>query len=257
MIHVTAAATILVLVAQTASAADDTTPAAKRYEALLDEYEQDGGPRIFAKRFLGFAKEHPHEPTADDALLWIVQNVRGRPDTSTALNLLAKHHLSSEKLGPACVHISRSRSAAAEKLLRGMLEQSPHKETRAQACFHLARLLNVESGIVDQLKQQPDLAERVLQYYGKEYGKYLSSLNPAELTKRREQVYELMLDTFPDVEVEGGTMGKTAEQALFAIRHLSIGRRAPEIKGQDILGSEFKLSDYRGKVVMLTFWGHW
>lgn len=32
---------------------------------------------------------------------------------------------------------------------------------------------------------------------------------------------------------------------------------APEITGEDVDGTEFKLSDYRGKVVVLDFWGFW
>ena len=36
-----------------------------------------------------------------------------------------------------------------------------------------------------------------------------------------------------------------------------IGNRAPEIAGEDIDGVKFKLSDYRGKVVVLDFWGDW
>jgi cytochrome oxidase Cu insertion factor (SCO1/SenC/PrrC family) len=32
---------------------------------------------------------------------------------------------------------------------------------------------------------------------------------------------------------------------------------APEIAGEDVDGKEFKLSDYRGKVVVLSFWGFW
>jgi peroxiredoxin len=32
---------------------------------------------------------------------------------------------------------------------------------------------------------------------------------------------------------------------------------APEIAGEDIDGKKFKLSDYRGKVVLLDFWGNW
>jgi peroxiredoxin len=35
------------------------------------------------------------------------------------------------------------------------------------------------------------------------------------------------------------------------------GQPAPEIEGEDIDGKSFKLSDYRGKVVMLDFWGNW
>ena len=36
-----------------------------------------------------------------------------------------------------------------------------------------------------------------------------------------------------------------------------IGNQAPDITGADIDGVPFKLSDYRGKVVVLDFWGDW
>ena len=52
-------------------------------------------------------------------------------------------------------------------------------------------------------------------------------------------------------------MAETARRQLYAIRNLSIGRTAPEITGQDVDDKTFKLSDYRGKVVLLDFWGHW
>ncbi len=38
---------------------------------------------------------------------------------------------------------------------------------------------------------------------------------------------------------------------------LAVGQPAPEIVGEDLTGVAFKLSDYRGKVVVLDFWGHW
>ena len=38
---------------------------------------------------------------------------------------------------------------------------------------------------------------------------------------------------------------------------LNPGDLAPEIEGKDLDGTPFKLSDYRGKVVMLDFWGDW
>lgn len=43
----------------------------------------------------------------------------------------------------------------------------------------------------------------------------------------------------------------------FALKHLTVGRPAMEIEGDDLDGKKFKLSDYRGKVVVLDFWGHW
>ena len=36
-----------------------------------------------------------------------------------------------------------------------------------------------------------------------------------------------------------------------------IGNLAPDIQGEDLDGVKFKLSDYRGKVVVLDFWGDW
>jgi hypothetical protein len=38
---------------------------------------------------------------------------------------------------------------------------------------------------------------------------------------------------------------------------LDIGQIAPEIDGHDLDLKRFKLSDFRGKVVLLDFWGHW
>ena len=36
-----------------------------------------------------------------------------------------------------------------------------------------------------------------------------------------------------------------------------VGDLAEDIVGTDMDGEEFKLSDYRGKVVVLDFWGDW
>jgi hypothetical protein len=121
----------------------------------------------------------------------------------------------------------------------------------------LAYLLEQQALVIEQLNKQPELAERVQQYYGKEYGDYLASLDRPKLDAKLDQVYQRMLDSFSQVPAADGTMGEVAEKALFRIRHLSIGRVAPEIEGEDIFGRRFKLSDYRGKVVMLSFWGHW
>jgi hypothetical protein len=38
---------------------------------------------------------------------------------------------------------------------------------------------------------------------------------------------------------------------------LAVGVVAPELEGQDENGKTLKLSDYRGKVVMLDFWAGW
>jgi hypothetical protein len=235
----------------------EESPASKQYKNLLDQYEQEGGARLFAKRFIGFAEQKSQDPTAVDALLWVIQKVRGKSETTKALDMLAKDHIRNKRLGPACQTIANSRSVAAERLLRAIIENKQEEDLKAQACFYLAALLDREADLVEQLKAEPELAPRVLQYYGKEYGQHLTSLERKQLTKKREHAYERLQKSFADVEIQDSTMGKIAESRLFAIRHLSVGTLAPEIKGEDIHGKPLKLSDYRGKIVMLSFWGHW
>ena len=54
-----------------------------------------------------------------------------------------------------------------------------------------------------------------------------------------------------------GTLGEAAKAQLFEARNLVVGKVAPEIEGEDADGKKFKLSEYRGKVVVLDFWGDW
>jgi len=50
---------------------------------------------------------------------------------------------------------------------------------------------------------------------------------------------------------------KLAAGSIFELENLQVGMPAPEIAGDDLDGVAFKLSDYRGKVVVLDFWGDW
>lgn len=78
---------------------------------------------------------------------------------------------------------------------------------------------------------------------------------------------EKLLEEYGDVKDPGGRPFKASCAAkLKALKNpvkrhsadsLEIGATAPDIAGADMDGVKFKLSDYRGKVVMLDFWGHW
>ena len=58
--------------------------------------------------------------------------------------------------------------------------------------------------------------------------------------------------------VEGGdSLSGLVARLLDEARRLEPGCVAPEIEGKDLDGVAFKLSDYRGKVVLLDFWGDW
>jgi hypothetical protein len=64
--------------------------------------------------------------------------------------------------------------------------------------------------------------------------------------------HKALLARFPNSEA-----AKTSQRAVFEAENLVEGKRAPDFEATDIDGKTFKLSDYRGKVVVLEFWGFW
>lgn len=56
---------------------------------------------------------------------------------------------------------------------------------------------------------------------------------------------------------EGTLLADRIDAPQFVKDRLQIGMVAPDIEGEDMDGVPFKLSDYRGKVVVLDFWGFW
>lgn len=50
---------------------------------------------------------------------------------------------------------------------------------------------------------------------------------------------------------------KSVDDLMYKVTHLVVGCEAPEIEGVDHDGKQFRLSEFRGKVVLLPFWGFW
>ncbi len=60
-----------------------------------------------------------------------------------------------------------------------------------------------------------------------------------------------------EIPGRGTSYADWVKNTSYSLLNLKIGGIAPEIEAGDLDGVKFKLSDYRGKVVLLDFWGYW
>ncbi len=260
----------------------------RAYLALLDEYESARAsaektlmtsttdqsiraafPELgrlewsYAGRFLALARKNPRAPTAIDALGGLVANRFTPPEAALAAEILIRDHVKSDKLNSLYRELATSTAAsstAAERLLRAAAESAPMAEARGQACFSLGLLLaNRARDLRQLLGPEPDLLmklEETARSGNREPGKS-SGENPAVLDREAERFLTRVMEMYSNIPGKNGTLGAMAEPQLFVLRELAVGKPAPEVEGHDVDGNPFRLSDYRGKVVVLTFSGNW
>jgi len=273
-----------VSVAADGNSQDKHATVAEQYKALLKQYQTASGGgalsdaermkfigRVFkirnqlAQQFVELAEKHPNDPIALDALMQAVWQVNTTPwpvevagqDSARgrALALLQRDHIRSDKLGSVCQRISFGFCKEYETFLRTVLERSPHRQVRGLACLGLAHFLSNRLQRLDLLTAEPELAREFEGLFGKEYLQDLLRQDRTGATREAEAFFEQAAAKYGDVKIpDGGTVGAKAKAELFELRHLGVGKEAPDIEGEDQDGKRFKLSDYRGKVVLLDFW---
>ncbi len=147
----------------------------------------------------------------------------------------------------------------AERLLRRIADSNPDRTSRGMAFYSLARYQMGLAEEVSRLKLDPrgSLAYWVARL-GRERAEELRGLDPLVLNEDAERLLEKVVRDYAAVTAPWATapLGKQATSALLKLRGSSIGRIAPEIVGDDVTGKPMKLSDYRGRVVLLNFGCH-
>jgi len=215
-------------------------------------------------KYLALAEKYPNDPIALDALIqacWQVNtmpwpvSVAGQDRSSErAIAIIIKSHVASEKLAPLCERVSYGFRKEYEALLRAVAKSSPHKSVRAAAIMGLAQYLYNRSQRVELLRGYPAFAKEFDELYGKEYMADLYRRKPADAEKEVVGLLEKALPQLGDEPLRNGdTVAQAARSLLHEIRYLSVGKPAQDIEGVDQDGVSFKLSDYRGKVVLLDF----
>ncbi|MHB8974649.1 MAG: TlpA family protein disulfide reductase [Pirellulaceae bacterium] len=122
---------------------------------------------------------------------------------------------------------------AAHAFLRELVDKSSDRNIRGVACYSLGVSL---SGAGDDPQQRAE-ALTAMGRVSKEFG---------------DVIYYCS-----DVRHPTHVLGAEAQDVEFELRYLSVGSQAMEISGESYGGQSLKLSDFRGKVVVLDFWADW
>jgi hypothetical protein len=228
---------------------------AKTNEERVKAAQLRPNPEKFAPRFLALAEKHPKDPAAVEALVWVVNhsgNAAPGGARAKALAALVRDHATSDKLAPVCEGLARGYGKENIGTLKAILEKNPNANVKAAACMALGSQYQGRAQLAGRL-DNAQLAKQVEQVLGKDALEEMKKKGEEGLNKEAEALFERVVKEFPDAkDSRGNRLGPIAEGKL-----LGPGRAAPEIAGEDTDGKPFKLSDYRGKVVLLDFWGNW
>lgn len=249
--------------------AEEKAKNAKTDEEKSKIYEGFPQPDESAAKLWDLIDKNPEEKGAAlTALQWILNNSgnddKGRKSNAKAMDLLIKDHATDPNIAPMLSRLVYTPSAKAEELIRAVLEKNPSKEAKGKACLALGGYLKQVAETVRHMKDSPEDTQRLESYFGKETLDKIKGADADKLAKEAEAAFEEAEAKYGDVvlytnprTMKSMTIGASAAGELFEIRNLAIGKAVPDIEGDDLDGKAFKLSDYRGKVLVIDFWGNW
>jgi len=218
---------------KTAQAEFDAKIDAEKDEAAQMKLWEKRPGKEFLPQFKEVAVEAKGTPTAVTAWLVVVELAGEWSDAEAAkqaVDTLVADHLTapemdqlSNSLGRIARHIGADKVAETQ---RALVEKSPHKNVQAAAIYNLASVL-------------------------------IEGKTPEEKGEARE-LFERLIKDYPTVKPKrGDSYADRAKGTLFELDHLQIGMVAPDMQAVDENGQKFSTADYRGKVVVLDFWGNW
>lgn len=199
------------------------------------------------------------EAPADDAsfrvLAWMLNEGVPYP---RVVEELAQHHAGREAIGPLCDALVRGEEGH-QGFVAELARSSPHASVRGLAAHALTSELKDRIEMARELQATKDEAELAQwkEWIGAARLAELREVDTAALERKLLDELRAIARDHGDVKTRRGTLGQAVASEIFELENLSIGKVAPEIVGEDVAGVPMKLTDFRGKVVVLDFWGNW
>jgi hypothetical protein len=211
-----------------------------------------------AAKALALVRPHAAEKEAVQVLTWILNTQPASASASEAAKFLVDYHLMDpETLDTATrwVHVPLP---WAENLLQALAGADLPRRQQIRAALGLAECIKAKTELPAIMQNWDPATEKMARaMYGNEFLAEAKAADPAKLEDRATRLFQQAALKYGADKYLSTTVADYVQHALFEMKHLSVGKPAPEIEGVDIDGSKFKLSDYRGKVVLLDFWGNW
>jgi thiol-disulfide isomerase/thioredoxin len=246
-----------------ASAADDAKKADSPLQAEYDKYktavkekmdEVRKAPPAYQKELMSEVKEYQvieldklfelaeKEPATESAFQVFSElmfTALDKAKMKKARDLVAQHHLAQPHVKKILFDLAYTQDPKADlkpdELLAGVIAKNHDKDALGHAHVALGMVLKAKA-------------------------KATTGQEKSDLAKKAQEALAAAKARYADVKAGEGTVGKLADGLLAALKladQLQVGKAVPDISGEDLDGKGFKLSDYKGKVVMLSFWATW
>jgi thiol-disulfide isomerase/thioredoxin len=235
----------------------------------------------YATKLNLIAEKHPGDPAGREAMLDVLVECARTAESSAgwesqmrrACETVLRAYANDEKVVQAATRLLGRASRTSDRLAQGLYENARKRETKGLAALALADHFVAKAAMVETASYyetppptrhltwdadgRPKILTSTRPFADPEYWKELRGGDAAALRAEADALYRMVAHDYADVPMRVGTLGQAALMALDAMHVAVPGKPAPEIVGTDLSGKPMKLSDFRGKVVFVAFFGDW
>jgi peroxiredoxin len=220
-------------------------------QAALNKYM--GIAPAYSLKMYKLAEENPKDDVGFDAAMAAFQFGQGGAMSKKAMDMILTYHIDNPKLKPLIPNLGGGGDAGMTAL-KTLSEKSKDKEVQGESLYYLgaARLENADYprtgkplSMEEQTAEFKD-AKAILTRAAKEFG-------DVKIVRGRKMPNQ----TEAEFMAKQPTIAKQVEGQMFFLNNLTVGKTMPDATSENLDGQKVKISDYRGKVVVLDIWATW
>lgn len=227
---------------------------------------------IYLPRFVAVAEENPDDHVSLQACRWIIDSC-GNCGTSDARiftaekkawEIVGEHHSDDDAIAQLCLEATQYETPAREAFLRKMVGNADLPvDAGPYALLSLAEYMskraekrtawNEPTNNFDKHLRNIDSPQWSEYFFHSDVDatrKESIELLRQVIAEHAETPFTLSAGGFRDLNA----FGDKARKSLHALEHLYVGAPAPDFDARDLDGKPLRLVDYRGRVVLLSFW---